>query len=85
MKTNISPENELFIDQQVADGTFPNRQAALDAAVELLRQRSDTLARIDRGREQLDQGEFTEYDGSSLKKRFNDLKSLSQGESVGLE
>ena len=85
MKTNISPENELFIDQQVADGTFPNRQAALDAAVELLRQRSDTLARIDKRREQLDQGEFTEYDESSLKKRFNDLKSLAQGESVGLE
>ncbi len=60
MQTEISPQNNEFIDRQVACGEFRDRRAALDAAVDLLRRRADTLEKIDNGREQLDAGEFTE-------------------------
>ncbi len=62
MQIEISPQNNEFIDRQVARGEFRDRSAALDAAVELLRRRTDTLEKIDNGRQQLDAGEFNEYD-----------------------
>ena len=74
MQIEISPQNNEFIDRQVACGEFRDRGAALDAAVELLRRRTDTLAKIDNGRQQLDAGKFAEYDDESLKKRFDQIK-----------
>ena len=74
MQIEISPQNNEFIDRQVARGEFRDRRAALDAAVDLLRRRTDTLEKIDNGRQQLDAGEFTEYDDESLKKRFDQIK-----------
>ena len=74
MSIDISPQNEAFLDSQIADGVFHNRREALDAAVELLRQQSVVLDRVDRGRRQLDEGEFTEYDDDSLAHRFDELK-----------
>ncbi len=60
MQIEISPQNNEFIDRQVARGEFRDRRAALDAAVDLLRRRTDTLEKIDSGRQQLDAGEFNE-------------------------
>ena len=74
MQIEISPQHNKFIDRQVACGEFRDRGAALDAAVELLRRRTDTLAKIDNGRQQLDAGKFTEYDDETLKKRFDQIK-----------
>ncbi len=71
MQIEISPQNNEFIDRQVACGEFRDRRAALDAAVDLLRRRADTLEKIGNGRQQFDAGEFTEYDDESLKKRFD--------------
>ncbi|MEZ6059362.1 MAG: hypothetical protein R3C19_03265 [Planctomycetaceae bacterium] len=78
MKTEISQLNENFIQTQIANGVFPDRQSALNAAVELLRRRSDVLERIDTGRRQLDAGDFTEYDDDTLRQRLDDLKSRAQ-------
>lgn len=74
MQIEISPQNNEFIDRQVARGEFRDRSAALDAAVELLRRRTDTLEKINNGRQQVDVGEYTEYDDESLKKRFDQIK-----------
>ena len=41
MTKGISPDNEDFLDRQVADGKYANREQALDAAVELLRHQTD--------------------------------------------
>ena len=71
MQIEISPQNNEFIDRQVARGEFCDRRAALDAAVDLLRRRTDTQEKIDNGRQQLDAGEFNEYDDETLKNRFD--------------
>ena len=75
MSTDLSPQNETFLDEQVARGEFSSRGEALDAAIELLRQRTDAVQRIDVGRRQLDAGDFVEYDDESLKARFDELKA----------
>lgn len=36
----LSPQNEQFINQVVADGFFPNQDAALDAAIAALREKT---------------------------------------------
>lgn len=74
MSTTISPQNEKFLAQQVANGTYRDRGEALDAAVELLRLREQLLERIDEGRRQLDSGDFVEHDDDSLREFFAELK-----------
>ncbi len=79
MSTEVSPENERYIQSLIERGSFRDRTEALDAGVELLRQRSELLDRIDEGRRQLDEGEYTDYDDSSLSQRFRELKERARG------
>jgi len=74
MKVSISPENEQFIAQVVQEGTFQDRADALNAAIELLRSRSELLAHIDKGTEQLREGQSTVYDDDSLREFFDELQ-----------
>ena len=78
MSTEISLENERFIERQLARGLFRDRGEMLDAGIELLRMRDELLGRIDRGRDQLDAGEFTEYDDAGLHERFEQLKARAR-------
>ena len=75
MGSEISRENEQFIEEQVASGTFRSRSEAMDAGVEVLRLRNELLNRVDEGRRQLDSGEYIEYDEDALKSRFEQLKA----------
>lgn len=43
MASGLSPQNEAFITQAIADGLFPSKDAALDAAVEALRKQTDKI------------------------------------------
>jgi len=74
MTNRLSPDNEDFLDRQVADGKYADRQQALDAAIEWLRHQTDVLTRVDVGRRQLDDGDCTEYDDASLSRRFEQIK-----------
>lgn len=85
MQTEISLQNNEFIDRQVARGEFRDRRAALDAAVDLLRRRADTLEKIDNVRQQLDAGKFTEYDDESLKERFDRIKHRANASTLDSE
>jgi hypothetical protein len=38
--SRLSPQNEQYLDQAVAAGLFPSKEAALDAAVQALRDAS---------------------------------------------
>jgi len=78
MSADISPENERFIETQIAGGAFQTRGEALDAAVDILRLRKELLDRIDEGRRQLDAGEYVEYDDEGLRKRFDELKARAR-------
>jgi Arc/MetJ-type ribon-helix-helix transcriptional regulator len=75
MSAGLSPENESFIEQVVAAGVFPDRVHALDEAVALLKRRQEILAKIDRGTEQLANGDYVEFDDNGLRKFFDDLQA----------
>jgi Arc/MetJ-type ribon-helix-helix transcriptional regulator len=63
MSTDLSPQNEQFIQYAVARGIFHDRVEALDEAVVLLRKRQELLDRIDEGTKQLRGGEGIELLG----------------------
>jgi Arc/MetJ-type ribon-helix-helix transcriptional regulator len=71
MSTNLSPENEQFIEFAIASGTFHDRGEALDRAVDLLR-RQQLLDRIDEGTRQLRSGEGIELRGDEELHAFFD-------------
>ena len=78
MATDISPENEQFIQQEIRAGVFRTKSDALDAGIALLRFRKELLARVDEGRRQLDNGDFRDYDEKSLASRFTDLRERAR-------
>jgi Arc/MetJ-type ribon-helix-helix transcriptional regulator len=56
MLTEISPENERYLEHAVAAGVFHDRSQALNIAVELLKRREQLIRDVNRGIEQLDHG-----------------------------
>ncbi len=75
MSIDISPENEQFIVREIARGTFHDRTEALDAGVDLLKQRQELIDRLTESRKQLDGGEYTELNETALEQLFGDLKN----------
>jgi antitoxin ParD1/3/4 len=57
MATDLSPENEQFIQTAIASGLYHNRGEALDQAVELLKKRERLIRDVNLGIEQLQRGE----------------------------
>ncbi len=78
MSGDVSPKNEQYIQNLIERGNYRDRGEVLDAGVELLRLRSELLDRIDEGRRQLDEGDYTDYDDSSLGQRFSELKERAR-------
>lgn len=78
MSTDLSPENEQFIEQEIATGVFRDRDEVLNAGVEFLRQRKSLLARLDEGRRQLDQGESSDYDTQGIGEYLDDVHQRGQ-------
>ena len=73
MSTDLSPQNEQFIQHAVANGIFQDRTQALDEAVDLLRRRQELLDHIDEGTRQLRNGEGIVLHGE------NDLQAFFEG------
>lgn len=46
MSFGLSPQNEHFLEQAVARGYFPSKEAALDAAVTALRRHQDEVPEV---------------------------------------
>jgi len=46
MSFGLSPQNEQFLTDAVAGGLFPSKEAALDAAVESLRERQSDVPMV---------------------------------------
>ncbi len=67
MSSNLSPENEQFLDRIVSVGMFHNRDEALDRAVELLRRREELIREVNKGIEQLERGEGMPLDIKGIK------------------
>ena len=74
MASDLSQETEAFIQQQIALGAFRDRNDAIEAGLEMLRQRQALLDRLAESRRQLDEGEYVEFDEEGLRLFFEGLK-----------
>jgi Arc/MetJ-type ribon-helix-helix transcriptional regulator len=72
---SISPDNEQFLDQAIADGRFANRSEALDVAIRLLRRREELIRAVNAGVDQLNEGRYTEYGDADLERFVADIKA----------
>jgi len=77
MSTDISPQNEQYIQEAVARGVFHTRSEALDAAIELLRRRETVIREVNAGIEQIERGEVVPLDIQRMKAEIH--KSLAEG------
>ena len=75
MSTNLSPEINRLIAQELALGHYRSEEELLTEALQLLSQRNALRKQIEAGERQLQSGEYTDYDTQSLRKRFDDLKA----------
>jgi Arc/MetJ-type ribon-helix-helix transcriptional regulator len=75
MSTNLSPEINRLIAQELALGHYRSEEELLTEALQLLSQRNTLRKQIDAGERQLQSGEYTDYDSQSLRQRFDDLKA----------
>jgi hypothetical protein len=66
MNLQISAENAQFLQEQVAAGTFATPEAAIEAAFDVLKRQTALRERIQRGCDQLDRGEYLEFDEARL-------------------
>jgi len=73
MPNDLSPDTESFIQREIALGTFPSREVALEAGVAFLKRRRELLDRFAESRRQLDSGEYEEYDDEGLRELFEQL------------
>jgi antitoxin ParD1/3/4 len=88
MSTSFSPELEELVRQELASGKYASENELLVEAVRLLaerdRRRDELRQQLQIGRNQLDRGEFTEYDDSSLRQFFDELQEQGrQGHEAG--
>jgi Arc/MetJ-type ribon-helix-helix transcriptional regulator len=66
MSSNLSPDNEQFLQRAVSVGMYHDRDEALDRAVELLRRREQLIRDVNKGIEQLDRGEGVPFDTGKI-------------------
>lgn len=78
MSESLSPEVQQVVQQELAAGRYGSENEVLLEAVRLLaernRRREELRREIQIGRDQLDRGEYTEYDEVSLRKYFDELQ-----------
>jgi hypothetical protein len=75
MSTNLPPELNRLIAQELALGHYRTEEELLTEAVGLLVQRNALREQIEAGTRQLASGEYTDYDSETLHQRFDDLKA----------
>jgi antitoxin ParD1/3/4 len=73
MSTELTPENEQFVCEAVQAGSYTSREAVLDEALTLLRQREELRRKINAGVEQIERGEL--LDGNEA---FDKLESRAR-------
>lgn len=78
MSTNLSPELNRLIAQELALGHYRTEEELLTEAVQLLTQRNALRDQIEAGTRQLKNGAYTDFDSQNLRERFDDLKSGKQ-------
>ena len=74
-----SSQVQSLLDHHLASGLYGSADELLLTALRVLQERDERLANLRReiqvGRDQLDRGEFTEYDETSLRSLFDTIES----------
>ena len=73
MELALDPANEKFIERELADGVHRDHNEAVNAAIEYVRQRKELLAHLDEAESLLQNGQYTDYDATSLREFFDDV------------
>jgi len=79
MASEISPENEQFIQHAIQAGMFRTRAEALDTAIELLKCREQLIRDVNAGIEQLERGEGEPLDIECIKAEVRARVQISKG------
>lgn len=82
MSLELTPDNAQFVNDQVAAGLFASDDAAVNAAVELLKRQAWLRAKLQHSIDQLERGEYIELDDEGLDRYFAELFEIAQGEST---
>ena len=75
MSSDLSPELNRLIAQELALGHYRTEDELLTEAVYLLRERNALRQQVQAGTAQLKSDQYTDYDFQSLRARFDDLKA----------
>jgi antitoxin ParD1/3/4 len=80
MSITLPPDIEEFVSQELEHGTYASADELLRDAVQLLRSRHQQAGElkklIDDGVAQLDRGEYSDYDETTLRERFEELHEI---------
>lgn len=88
MERHLSPQTEQFLANAVASGMFPSKEAAIEAAVESLREKVETIpmvpdehmASVEEAIASFNAGDFspmTATDWAELRQRVHDVAARS--------
>ncbi len=80
MSSNISPENERYLEDAVARGVFPSRGDALNSAVELLKRQEQLVRDVNAGIAEIDRGEVLPLDMEEIKTARRAWRSEKHGQ-----
>jgi putative addiction module CopG family antidote len=74
----LPPDLSQFVKAEVANGQFATEEQVVIEGVQLLRERKEKLERlraeIRAAEEQIERGEYTEYDEEGLREFFEEIK-----------
>jgi putative addiction module CopG family antidote len=74
MSVDIPPQYLPFVQQSIASGRFESEKAMVDEAFKLLEQRERERRLVEEGLDELDRGEYLEFDDEELRKFLEDAK-----------
>jgi Arc/MetJ-type ribon-helix-helix transcriptional regulator len=82
MSTDISPQNEQYLQEAIARGSFQSRGQALDVAIELLRRREAIIREVKVGIDELERGEGRPLDITKMKAEIRQTLAEDADEGV---
>jgi len=82
MNVAIPADLELFVQNAISDGTYRDPGEVVREALRLLARRDQVLRDVRAGIQQLDGGQYTEYDEDSLQQFLTDIRAEHQKRSA---
>ena len=73
MSSDLTPENEQYLQEVIARGMYSSRQDALNVAVVLLKQREEILSEVKAGMDQVERGEVRPLEMDKLREEIQHL------------